>query len=42
MRAVGGMIFVSGALLMLLNVLMTVRKSTSEGALQQARAAAAV
>jgi cytochrome c oxidase cbb3-type subunit 1 len=41
MRAVGGMIFVSGALLMLFNVLMTVRKSTSEGSLQQARTAAA-
>jgi cytochrome c oxidase cbb3-type subunit 1 len=41
MRAVGGMIFVTGALLMLFNVLMTVRKSTSEGSLQQARTAAA-
>jgi cytochrome c oxidase cbb3-type subunit 1 len=41
MRAVGGMIFVSGALLMLINVLMTVRKSTSEGRLEQARTAAA-
>jgi cytochrome c oxidase cbb3-type subunit 1 len=41
MRAVGGMIFVTGAVLMLFNVLMTVRKSASEGSLQQARAATA-
>ena len=41
MRAVGGMIFVSGALLMLINVLMTVRKAASEGSIQQASTAAA-
>ncbi len=41
MRAVGGMIFVAGALLMLINVLMTVRKAASEGSLQQARTASA-
>jgi cytochrome c oxidase cbb3-type subunit 1 len=41
MRAIGGMIFVSGALLMLINVLMTVRKAASEGSIQQASTAAA-
>ncbi|MEN8178843.1 MAG: cytochrome-c oxidase, cbb3-type subunit I [Pseudomonadota bacterium] len=41
MRAVGGMIFVAGALLMLINILMTVRKAASEGSLQQARTASA-
>ncbi len=41
MRAVGGMIFVTGALLMLVNILMTVRKAASEGSIQQASTAAA-
>jgi cytochrome c oxidase cbb3-type subunit 1 len=40
MRAVGGAIFLFGTLLMLINVLMTVRKSLSDGSLQQARTAA--
>jgi cytochrome c oxidase cbb3-type subunit 1 len=38
MRAVGGMLFLFGAAVMLFNVLMTVRKSVVEGRLQQARA----
>ena len=41
MRAVGGMIFLLGALLMVINVLMTVRKAVSGGSLQQARTATA-
>ncbi|MCU7891205.1 MAG: cytochrome-c oxidase, cbb3-type subunit I [Candidatus Thiodiazotropha sp. (ex Ustalcina ferruginea)] len=41
MRAVGGAIFLLGALMMLINVLMTVMKASSEGSLQQARTAAA-
>ncbi len=41
MRAIGGMIFLLGAVLMLINVLMTVVKASSEGSLQQARTAAA-
>jgi cytochrome c oxidase cbb3-type subunit 1 len=41
MRAIGGAIFLIGAVLMLINVLMTVRQSVSQGSLQQARAAAA-
>jgi cytochrome c oxidase cbb3-type subunit 1 len=41
MRAIGGMIFLSGAIMMLFNVVMTVRKSASSGSLQQARTAAA-
>jgi cytochrome c oxidase cbb3-type subunit 1 len=41
MRAVGGAIFLTGAVIMLYNVLMTVRKATSEGTLQQARTATA-
>ncbi|MCU7814432.1 MAG: cytochrome-c oxidase, cbb3-type subunit I [Candidatus Thiodiazotropha sp. (ex Lucinoma kastoroae)] len=41
MRAVGGGIFLLGAVLMLINVLMTVVKASSEGSLQQARTAAA-
>ncbi|MET0067904.1 MAG: cytochrome-c oxidase, cbb3-type subunit I [Candidatus Thiodiazotropha sp.] len=41
MRAIGGMIFLLGAVLMLINVLMTVAKASSEGSLQQARTAAA-
>ncbi|MES9832871.1 MAG: cytochrome-c oxidase, cbb3-type subunit I [Candidatus Thiodiazotropha sp. LLP2] len=41
MRAVGGMIFLLGAVLMLINVIMTVVKASSEGSLQQARTAAA-
>ncbi|RDH87506.1 MAG: cytochrome-c oxidase, cbb3-type subunit I [endosymbiont of Escarpia spicata] len=41
MRAIGGMIFVTGALLMLINVLMTVRKAASEGSVRAASTAAA-
>jgi cytochrome c oxidase cbb3-type subunit 1 len=41
MRAVGGAIFLLGAVLMLINVLMTVAKASSEGSLQQARTASA-
>ena len=41
MRTVGGAIFLLGAVLMLINVLMTVKKASSEGSLQQARTAAA-
>jgi cytochrome c oxidase cbb3-type subunit 1 len=41
MRAVGGAIFLLGALLMVINVLMTVRKAVSSGSLQQARTATA-
>jgi cytochrome c oxidase cbb3-type subunit 1 len=41
MRTVGGGIFFLGAALMLVNVLMTVKKSVSEGSLQQAKTAAA-
>jgi cytochrome c oxidase cbb3-type subunit 1 len=41
MRAIGGGIFLFGAVLMLINVVMTVRQSVSQGSLQQARAAAA-
>ncbi len=41
MRTVGGAIFLLGAVLMLFNVLMTVKKAASEGSLQQARTAAA-
>ncbi len=41
MRAIGGGIFLTGAVLMLINVVMTVRQSVSQGSLQQARTAAA-
>jgi len=37
MRAIGGAIFLTGAILMLFNVLMTVRKSVAEGKVEQAR-----
>ncbi|WP_421863946.1 cytochrome-c oxidase, cbb3-type subunit I [Motiliproteus sp.] len=40
MRAIGGAIFLSGAVLMLINVVMTVRKSAAEGKVDQARTAA--
>ncbi|RLJ21283.1 cytochrome-c oxidase, cbb3-type subunit I [bacterium endosymbiont of Escarpia laminata] len=40
MRAIGGMIFVTGAVLMLINVLMTVRKAASEGSIRAASTAA--
>ncbi len=40
MRAIGGMIFVIGAVLMLINVLMTVRKAASEGSIRAASTAA--
>jgi cytochrome c oxidase cbb3-type subunit 1 len=38
MRTVGGAIFLLGAIVMLFNILMTVRKSLSEGSLSKARA----
>jgi cytochrome c oxidase cbb3-type subunit 1 len=41
MRAVGGAIFLLGVVLMLVNIVMTVRKSVSQGSLQSARAATA-
>jgi cytochrome c oxidase cbb3-type subunit 1 len=41
MRAVGGGIFLLGAVIMLFNVLMTVRKSVSAGSLAAARGGAA-
>jgi cytochrome c oxidase cbb3-type subunit 1 len=41
MRAVGGLIFLAGALLMLINILMTVVKASSEGSVQRARTATA-
>ena len=41
MRAIGGMIFLLGAVVMLVNILMTVAKSSSSGSLEQARTAAA-
>lgn len=41
MRAVGGAIFLSGAVIMLFNVLMTVKKANAEGSLQQAQTATA-
>jgi len=37
MRAVGGGIFLLGAIIMLFNVLMTVRQSAKDGSLQAAR-----
>jgi len=37
MRAVGGGIFLIGAIIMLFNVLMTVRKSAVAGSLREAR-----
>ena len=37
MRAVGGAIFLTGAIVMLFNVLMTVRKSAKAGSLAAAR-----
>ena len=41
MRVVGGAIFLFGAVLMLINVALTVRKAMREGTLQQARTAVA-
>jgi cytochrome c oxidase cbb3-type subunit 1 len=41
MRAIGGAIFLFGAIVMLFNILMTVRKSVSSGSLAQARTVAA-
>ncbi|MEW7980712.1 MAG: cytochrome-c oxidase, cbb3-type subunit I [Candidatus Sedimenticola endophacoides] len=41
MRAIGGAVFLLGCVIMLFNVLMTVKKAASEGSLQQARIAAA-
>ncbi len=41
MRAVGGAIFLLGAVIMLYNIIMTVRKSVSSGSLQSARTAMA-
>jgi cytochrome c oxidase cbb3-type subunit 1 len=40
MRAVGGGIFLLGAIIMLFNVLMTVVKANSEGSLREARGVA--
>ena len=39
MRVVGGAVFLLGAVLMLFNVIMTVRKSLTEGSLRNARLA---
>ena len=39
MRAIGGMLFLAGAILMLFNVIMTVRQATSDGKVEQARTA---
>jgi len=41
MRAIGGMIFLLGAVIMLLNTVLTIRKSVAEGSLRAARAATA-
>ncbi|MES9897937.1 MAG: cytochrome-c oxidase, cbb3-type subunit I [Sedimenticola sp.] len=41
MRAIGGMIFLAGAVLMVFNVIMTVLKANSQGTVQTARTAAA-
>ncbi len=41
MRAVGGLVFLSGVLIMLYNIYMTIRKASAEGSLQQARTAPA-
>ncbi len=41
MRAVGGAIFLLGAVIMLYNIIMTVRQSVSSGSLQSARTATA-
>ncbi|MCP4043583.1 MAG: cytochrome oxidase, partial [Gammaproteobacteria bacterium] len=41
MRAVGGAIFLLGAVVMLYNIVMTIRKSAAEGSLQAARTATA-
>jgi cytochrome c oxidase cbb3-type subunit 1 len=37
MRAVGGGIFLLGAVIMLFNILMTVRKASTQGSLRDAR-----
>ncbi|MCP4992306.1 MAG: cytochrome-c oxidase, cbb3-type subunit I [Gammaproteobacteria bacterium] len=41
MRAIGGMIFLAGALLMVINVIMTVLKANSAGSVAQAKTATA-
>ncbi|MCP3666074.1 MAG: cytochrome-c oxidase, cbb3-type subunit I [Gammaproteobacteria bacterium] len=41
MRAIGGMIFLAGALLMVVNVIMTVLKANSAGSVAQAKTASA-
>jgi len=41
MRAIGGIIFLLGAVIMLLNTVLTIRKSVAEGSLRAARAATA-
>ncbi|MCB1830233.1 MAG: cbb3-type cytochrome c oxidase subunit I, partial [Gammaproteobacteria bacterium] len=41
MRAVGGMIFLLGTVLMVFNILMTVAKASSQGSVQAARTAPA-
>jgi cytochrome c oxidase cbb3-type subunit 1 len=41
MRAIGGMVFLSGVALMLINVIMTVIQANAQGSVQQARTATA-
>lgn len=41
MRAIGGMVFLLGAVIMLVNTVLTIRKSVAEGSLRAARAATA-
>jgi len=41
MRAVGGAIFLAGAVMMLVNVVMTVLTANSQGSVQRARTATA-
>ena len=41
MRAIGGMVFLAGAALMVINIIMTVLQSNAQGSVQQARTATA-
>ena len=41
LRAIGGLIFLGGAIVMLYNLIMTVRKSSAEGSLRAAQSATA-
>ncbi|MCW8847760.1 MAG: cytochrome-c oxidase, cbb3-type subunit I [Sedimenticola sp.] len=41
MRAIGGMVFLSGVALMVINIIMTVIQSSAQGSVQQARTATA-